>query len=196
MIPRRVVTALLAATLVASCAHHTHVGPPHAPITAVAVLPIYDPAERSAVSGVFTFHSWIADTRAAVPATLANAVRDALIAEGVAATVTSGTAPKSVAEARETVTRDHLDTPALYISLGKWEASDADHPQYVEVALDASLIDAPNGRLLWTTRWQPAPVATRNATSLAAAYQAAARQVAGELVSGWHHVPPGTKAPG
>lgn len=183
MSTRRALAAAAAALLIASCSHHPHVGPPHAPITAVTVLPVFDPTGQGANP-----------TRDSVPVTLANAVRDALATEGIAATVGSGTAATSLKDARALV-RDHLHVPALYIALGKWEAVDPEHPQSVVVALDAWLIDGPSGHKLWSTRWQPAPITARKATSLADAYQTAAKQVAAELVAGWHHVPPGSKAP-
>ena len=186
--PRRApttATARAAALLLAAlgaCAPHRPAPPP--PLAAVALLPVADAPNRSAVTGVFTFYSWIAETRAAVPEQLAAALRAALTARGIAV-VSADVAPAaSVRQASEAVAAAHLDAPALFVVIDKWEAENVTSPQFVDVGLDATLI-APSGKILWTTRREAGPVATLNAIDLRGAYGKAAEAVAEGLVGGW-----------
>jgi len=154
----------------------------------VVLLPIADPPDRSAVQGVFTFYSWIAATRAAVPAQLDAALRARLTANGIAVRAPRGAAAAgaaTLAQATSSVLASDLDAPALFVEIDKWEAENTDFPAFVNVAVDATLIDARSGRILWTTRRTAGPVATRGATSLQAAYQRAADEVASWLVGRW-----------
>jgi hypothetical protein len=170
--------------LLAACVG-LHPPPPRDPVPEVALLAIHDPPERSAVSGIFTFYSWVAETRAAVPAMLADALRGQLAQRGIG--VVAGSAagtPQTVAEARAAAGRAGLDAPALFVAIGKWEADDVSYPAFVDVAVEATLL-APSGDVLWTARRAAGPVATRGSTSLAAAYQRAAQQVAADLVGRW-----------
>jgi hypothetical protein len=89
-----------------------------------------------------------------------------------------------VAEAQEETERAGLEAPVLIVAIGKWEADDASYPAFVDVAVEATLL-APSGHILWTAQRAAGPVATRGSTSLAAAYQRAAQQVAAELVGRW-----------
>lgn len=158
--------------------------PPPPPLAAVALLPIADTPDRSAVTGVFTFYSWIAATRASVPDRLAAALRAALVARGIAVVAADLPAGVALRQASAAVAALRPQTPALFVQLDKWEAENVDAPQFVDVALDATLF-APSGKVLWTTRRKAGPVATRNATDLADAYQRAADAVAHGLVGNW-----------
>lgn len=175
------VAALLLAAL-GACAPHRP--PPPPPLTAVALLPIAGAPDRSAVTGIFTFYSWIAATRAAVPEQLAAALRAALAARGIAVAPAGVAGATSLRQASDAVAAAHLPTPALFVVIDKWEAENVSAPQYVHVGLDATLI-APSGKILWTTRHEARPVATLNATDLASAYQKAADAVAAWLVGEW-----------
>jgi hypothetical protein len=183
--------AILFALLLASCSGHRPPAPPE-PLPAVVLLPIADPPNRSAVRGIFMFYSWIADTRAAVPTQLDAALRSALRARGISAPPPTGESligAPTLHQAIAAVLASDLPAPALFIEIGKWEAENADFPAFVDVALDATLIDPGSGRILWTTHHEAGPVATRGAGSLAAAYQRAADEVAAWLVGRWS--PPG-----
>lgn len=150
----------------------------------MALLPIADAPDRSAVTGVFTFYSWIAETRASVPDRLAAALRAALAARGITLIAADLPPVTSVRQASEAVAAAHPSTPVLFLAIDKWEAENVDVPAYVNVGLDATLF-APSGKILWTTRRQAGTVATRNVTTLADAYQRAAESVARGLVENW-----------
>lgn len=157
--------------------------PPPAPLAAVVVLPIADAPDRSAVTGVFTFYSWIAEARAAVPAQLAGALRGAIARRGIAVQAAPATAPSSLQAAIDAAAG--LDAPALYVELGKWEAENRTAPQFVNVALEATLIAPGSGKILWTSRHVAGPFATRSAIDLTSAYRIAADEVAEWLVGEW-----------
>jgi ABC-type uncharacterized transport system auxiliary subunit len=93
-------------------------------------------------------------------------------------------AAASLRQASEAVAALRPQSPVLFVQLDKWEAENVDAPQFVDVALDATLL-APSGKILWTTRRTAGPVATRNATDLTNAYQRAADAVARSLVDNW-----------
>ena len=150
----------------------------------MTVLPVADIPDRAATTGVFMLYSWIAATRAAVPEQLAAAIGAALDARSIAAAVARGPAPPTLHEAIQVVSAARLENPALYITLGRWEAENVTSPQFVNVALDATLI-APSGKILWTSRMQSGPVATLNAIDLSDAYRMAINSVAQRLVSNW-----------
>ena len=185
--------ALLAvATLLAACAARRVAPPPADLVRRVALLPPYDPPDRSAVTRVFTFYSWVAETRQQAPTMLAQAVAAQLQARGIAVVdadrvtaASGGRAPQTLTEARALIEHAGLDVPALYLNLEKYEASDHDFPAYVDVALDATLLAPGSGAILWTTHRAARPVATRGSTSLPDAYQSAATTVAADLVGDW-----------
>jgi hypothetical protein len=135
------------------------------------------------VTGVFTFYSWIAETRAAVPAQLVAALRATLARRGIAATTAALPPPASLAAAVDAAAG--LDAPALYVEIDKWEADNRTAPQYVDVALDATLLAPGSGKILWTSRHEATPIATRSAIDLAGAYRLAADAIAAWLVGGW-----------
>lgn len=183
--PRCAAAALLL-VLLPACIAMRGAAPPHSVPATVVLLPIYDPPERSAVSGIFTFYSWIAETRAAVPALLAGALRSELVRRGITlADASDAAAPRDLDAARALASRSALDAPALFIAIGKWEANQAQFPEYIDVALTATLFDPSSGRTLWTAGHEAGPIATLGSTSLTAAYQRAAAQVAGDLVGRW-----------
>lgn len=181
----------LALALIPACNAWRPAPPPPEPVAALALLPIYDPSNRSAVTGVFTFYSWIAETRTAVPGLLAAAVREELARRGISVVdVAEPAAPASLGEARALANQAAPTEPALFLSIGKWEAQNASFPEFVDVSIEATLLASPSGRILWTARREAGPVATRGSTSLQDAYGRAAQQVAADLVGRWS--PPAT----
>lgn len=147
------------------------------------VLPIAGAADRSAVTGIFTFYSWIAEPRAAVPAQFTDALRAALRRRGIAAPSAPAPAPGSLPDAIDAARR--LAAPALYVELAKWEAENRTVPQFVNVALEATLIAPHSGEILWTSGRLAGPFATRSAVDLASAYRLAAGAVAEWMVEEW-----------
>ena len=148
---------------------------------------IADPPDRSAVTGVFTFYSWIAEPARRCRQQLA-AVRARLAARGIAVLEPTGAAALPAASrdaARAAVRSSQLEGPALYIAIGKWEAQNTDFPAFVDVALDAELIAPDSGDTVWTTR-DAGPLATRGASSLAMAYRLAADAAAARLLDALH----------
>jgi hypothetical protein len=183
---RRYAATVLALALLPACVTMRAAAPPRSVPATVVLLPIYDPPERSAVGGIFTFYSWIAETRAAVPALLADALRAELARRGITLVdATDAAPPPDLDAARGHAGRTAPGAPVLYIVIGKWEANQAQFPNYVDVALAATLFDPSSGRTLWTAGREAGPVATLGSASLAAAYQRAAAQIAADLVGRW-----------
>lgn len=147
----------------------------------MVVLPIADASDRSAVTGVFTFYSWIAEARASVPAQLTADLRAALDRRGIAAGEgeTAASLQAAITQAAG------LDAPALYVVLYKWEAENRTSPQFVSVALDATLLAPGSGKILWTTGRVVMTVSTLNAIDLTSAYRVATASVTEWLVGEW-----------
>ena len=145
------------------------------------VLPIADPSDRSAVTAASTFYSWIAEARDAVPSQLTAALRETLDRRGIA--TRDGQPADSTRAAIAQAER--RDAPALYVVLYKWEAENRTSPQFVSVALEATLLAPGSGKTLWTTGRIAMPVSTLNAIDLTGAYRMAAASVAEWLVGEW-----------
>ena len=94
-------------------------------------------------------------------------------------------APRSTEEAAELAAQDKLKGAILYIEITRWESDMPIRPSRILVSLDASLIDAASGRLMWTTHQPLHPVPTPGAINQSTAYMIAARQVTEELLSSW-----------
>ena len=173
-------SALIACCLlVAACA--PRLPPPPASLAAVVVLPIADASDRSAVTGVFTFYSWIAEARDAVPSQLTTGLRETLDRRGIA---TRDGRPADSTQAA-IAQAERLDAPVLYVVLYKWEAENRTSPQFVSVALEATLLAPGSGKTLWTTGRVAMPVSTLNAIDLTSAYRMATESVAEWLVGNW-----------
>jgi hypothetical protein len=87
---------------------------------------------------------------------------------------------RSVEQAEQWASGAGVETPVLYVSLSRWDATAMSHVLYVDVALDATLVQ-PDGRVLWTSRLPARPIDGGGASSVSLAYPAVARRVA-ELV--------------
>lgn len=186
--------SLAAVLLLPACA--TAPPPAPAPLAAVALLPVWDPPGRSAVTGLFTFDAWVRAQRDGVYGVLAAALQARLEAQGIAVAplATPGNyAPVTLREAADVVAAAGGDTPVLYVRVLKWEASHPTHPQFVDALAEATLLAGGSGKVLWTARGPDNPVITRGATSLDAGYRRAAEAVAEWLVGAWR---PPTSAAG
>jgi hypothetical protein len=96
----------------------------------------------------------------------------------------------SVEEAAELAAQGKLEGNVFYIEIKQWESDTPIGPIRVFVSLNASLIDAASGRIVWTTHRPLQPVPTPGAINQSTAYMIAAHQVTEELLSSW-----GTKRP-
>src|SRR5262245_46073917 len=107
--------------------------PPVSVPRAIALLPIDDPPNRSAVTGVFTFAGWLVPAQDAVPAQLTAALQGALEARGIALRLADpGAEPVGDLSAAQSFARAQIDdVPLLWIAIRKWEADVADFPSLV-----------------------------------------------------------------
>ncbi len=93
--------------------------------------------------------------------------------------------PGSPQEAAELIARSKLADTALWIEITRWEPDMMLHPKVVLVALEASLIEAATGNIVWSMHRSLRPTPTPGAVSLWVAYMIAAREVVEELLSPW-----------
>jgi hypothetical protein len=112
-------------------------------------------------------------------------------AEAVATALGSMT-PGSPEEAVDLLSHGKLTGNALYIEIKRWEADDISvfRPKQVLVALDASLIDAATGRVVWTAHRSLRPTPTTGAASPWVADMIAAHAVIEDLLGSWGPAPP------
>jgi hypothetical protein len=190
---------LFLSMLTLGCAPRPLAPPPSVPAQTIAILPPNNRTDDPLVGGGESFWDVFASQsqQVTVGDLLAAETRAQLEQRGftvvppaVVKAALSGRAPGSVEEAAELAAQDKLKGAILYIEITRWESDMPIRPDGVLVALDASLIDAASGRLLWTTHQPLRPVPTPGAINQSTAYIIAARQVTEELLSSW-----GTKRP-
>jgi hypothetical protein len=192
---------LFLAIFILSCARPlTSPPPPSVFSDNIAVLP---PNNRTGDPLVFS-SSWFGDpygssANVTVPNLVAAEARLQLQQRGLAVlspeTVEAaiGTHPPgSPEEAADLATRGKLEGHVLYIEIKRWEPGDMStvRPKEILVALEASLIEATSGRVVWTTHWQLRPVPTSGAINAWSADQIAAHAVVEQLLASWQGVPP------
>jgi hypothetical protein len=93
--------------------------------------------------------------------------------------------PGNPQEAAELAAQGKLSGGVLYLEITRWEPDMRIRPARVLVALQASLIDAATGQVVWTGHHPLQPVPTPGAINLWNAYLIAAHDVVASLLSPW-----------
>lgn len=188
------VSWLLLSVFALNCARAPLPSPPPAPVGRIAVLP---PNNRTGdpllVASDSFWNPYAAGSqRVTVADVLAAEARSQLERRGFTAASADAIEaavgkffPGSPQEAAELIARSNLADTALWIEITRWEPDMMFHPKVVLVALEASLIDAATGNIVWTMHRSLRPTPTPGAVSLWAAYMIAAREVVEELLSPW-----------
>lgn len=180
--------------LTLGCAPRPLAPPPSVPAQTITILPPNNRTDDPLVVGGESFWNVFApqSQQVTVGDVLAAEARAQLEQRGftifpsiVVGAPIGDRAPGSVEEAAELAAQDKLKGAILYIEITRWESDMPFRPNCVLVSLDASLIDAASGRILWTTHQPLRPVPTPGAINQSTAYVIAARQVAEELLSSW-----------
>jgi len=190
--PFAAASAALAVTL-SGCAVPVAAPPLPAGVRDIAVLPTSNQTGRVLeVEYGGLLNLIVAARTLTVPEVLDESLRAELRARGFVvaepATVTRAvgeTPPTSVREAVDLTVRCRPAPVALFIVLEQWEPDLGPANNFVDVALEAWLIDAPRGRVIWTYRRRLQPVPTQGMPNVGEAYVAAARQLADDLVATW-----------
>ena len=98
--------------------------------------------------------------------------------EAVTAAIGNQT-PGSPEEAAALVARGKLEGGALYLEIRRWDADMSPlHPRRILAAVEAHVIDAATGQVVWTAHHPLRPIPTPGAITRWAAYTIAARKVA------------------
>jgi hypothetical protein len=175
--------------------------PPSVSTPTIAVLPPNNLTNDPLIVGSDSFwpfesgyskHLTVADVLASEARTqLAQQGFTVVSAEEVTAALGS-TTPGSPEEAVDLLSHSKLTGNALYIEIKRWEADDISvfRPKQVLVALDASLIDAATGRVVWTAHRSLRPAPTTGAASPWVADMIAAHAVIEDLLGSWGPAPP------
>ena len=173
---------------------HAPVAPPlPATVRTIAVLP---PNNRTGdpllVESASFWHPYadrpgrvtVADVLAAdVRAQLERRGFKVMAPEAVTAAIGNQT-PGSPEEAAALVARGKLEGGALYLEIRRWDADMSPlHPRRILAAVEAYLIDAATGQVVWTAHYPLRPVPTPGAITRWVAYTIAARKVAAELLA-------------
>jgi len=94
-------------------------------------------------------------------------------------------APDSAEDAARLASKAGLEGFALYLEIRRWEPDAGTHPAFVIVAVSAALIDAANGREVWSVRQPVHPAPTPGAVTLGAAYGIAVQSVVADVFASW-----------
>jgi hypothetical protein len=181
--------------LMYNCALSPISPPPPATIRTVAVLPPYNRTGDSLlVAGSSLLETYVLRSRpvtvgdvlaADIRAQLAQRGYTVVTPEAVEAAIGSQV-PHSPQEAADLTARGKLEGSVLYVQINRWEPGDETlHPRSVLVAVDASLIDATMGRVVWSAHLPLRPVPTPGAVTPGAAYTLATHEVTKELLTAW-----------
>jgi hypothetical protein len=90
--------------------------------------------------------------------------------------------PTSLPDAIRLAAQQGLGPVCLYLEIRRWEPEGRVHVKYVTVDVEASLVDARSREVLWQSSHR-GPVATPGQVLLEAAYVAAVRKVAAEILA-------------
>jgi hypothetical protein len=192
MIYRRLLLLLLP-VLTLHCTHAPVAPPLPATVRTIAILPPNNRTGDILLVESASFWDPYADRpgRVTVADVLAADVRAQLerrgvkvmAPEAVMAAIGNQT-PGSLEEAAALVARGKLEGSALYIEIRRWDADMSPlHPQRILAAVEAYLIDAATGQVVWTAHHPLRPVPTPGAIARWVAYTIAARKVAEELLA-------------
>ncbi len=192
MIYRRVLLLLLP-VLTLHCTHAPVAPPLPATIRTIAVLPpnnrtgdrllvesasFWDP-EAARPGRVTVADVLAADARAQLERRGVKVVAP----EAVTAAIGHQT-PGSPEEAAALVARGQLEGGALYLEIRRWDADMSPlHPRRILAAVEAHLIDAATGQVVWTAHHPLRPVPTPGAITRWVAYTIAAHKVAEQLLA-------------
>jgi len=164
--------------------------PPPPEVQAITVLP---PNNRTGdgllIAGASLLEWAFAAPRVTVADVLADETETLLRARGYPvqrrAQAATGAPPESSAAAAALARRTDLAGAALYLEIRRWEPDVETHPAFVIVGVEATLIDAATGQVVWSLRPRVHPVPTPGAVTLGTAYEIAARKVAAEVLASW-----------
>jgi hypothetical protein len=190
----RSVLWILLSVFALSCTRAPLPSPPPSPVGTIAVLPPNNRTDDPLLVASDSF--WDPYAPRAKPVTVADvlAAEARLQLERRGFTVTPvetveralGThTPGSPQEAADLAAQGKLEGNVLYIEIKRWEPDMPLHPQWVLVALEASLIEVATGRVMWTAHRALQPTPTPGAISRWVAYMIATRAVTEELLSPW-----------
>ncbi|HVO27367.1 MAG TPA: hypothetical protein VMW56_27450 [Candidatus Margulisiibacteriota bacterium] len=187
---RRVPLCMVLALWITGCVQPPR--PTKVPVQTIAVFPPNNrTGDRLLIAGASFLEKYVLATE---PYTVADALgaeaRAQLAKAGfdVAAAPVTGEAtnaqiPSSTDEAAAIAARRHMEGAVLYIEIRRWESSGGTEPTAVIAWIVATLIDAPNGQVLWTAEHPPRPVQTPGVISLGEAYAVAAHTLMAEMLA-------------
>ncbi len=188
----RVLLGWCVSLLVCSCAAPRAVAPPPPAVRSVAVFP---PNNRTGdlllIAGASFYEKYVARSdRMTVPDVLASEARRQLSRRGITVvspeivnSITGDRAPASAEEAAAVAARNELEAAVLYIEVRRWEVDVPVHPAFVIASVEVTLIDATDGRVLWTMDHPSRPVPTPGVVNLGDAYEVAAQKLMEEMLS-------------
>jgi hypothetical protein len=93
-----------------------------------------------------------------------------------------GRVPKDPADAADLAAQAGLGPLCLYFEIRRWEPEGRAHINFVNVDLEASLVDTKSGKLLWKVE-RRGPIATPGQFLVEAAFITAARKVIGDVLA-------------
>jgi len=167
--------AILLAALPLACVHPRAFPAAPGGIRTVAVAPPQD-RTGTVLGGERYLERLLGQPRATLAQALAAEVRAALARQGFSVTDREAAADGAADEA--------ADGATLTLEVRRWEP-DVPALRFVRVSLDARLVGAPGGAVLWSARRDDWQVPTRGAPTPEAASTMAARIAAEALVKGW-----------
>lgn len=94
----------------------------------------------------------------------------------------AGRVPKNSADAAELAALAGLGPLCLYLEIRRWEPEGRAHVRFVNVALEASLVDVASRQLIWKHEHR-GPIGTPGEFLLGAAYVAAAHKVIQDVLA-------------
>jgi hypothetical protein len=167
---------------------------PPSTVRSVAVLtPVNRTGDELLVTGGTLLERYVMHTyRVTVPDVLAIELRTELTRRGFA--VVPPETVETVAQKGRTPTLEaaiaaarggDLHDPVPFVTIDQWQTNGGTEPDFIIVALDATLVDPERGTVLWHVRRRARPIGTPGTVTLGDAYEVAARKAAVELLASW-----------